>query len=208
MRRFLFRLIIIAVPATILASCMGHTSSNEDMLKLLASVEKKVHCPKNVFCPEAKLEFYDSLLKVVRSENDRNGAEYNIGNTYLELGNEQQAVTILETLLHRVSIPGHDLEEQKIVMKALGMAYLRLGERTNCVHDHSNQSCIFPIAGKGVHANKTGSQKAIELFTVLLENDAADHESQWLLNVAYMTIGGYPQQVPAVDSRQWSYRQH
>ncbi len=197
MRRFLYSLTIMIVAAIFFASCMNDVSPNTGMINLLASVEKKVYSSKNTFCPEAKLEFYDSLLKVVTGENDRNGAEYSMANTYLELGNEQQSVDILEVLLRRVLTPGHDLEEQKIVMKALGMAYLRLGERTNCIYDHSNQSCILPIAGRGVHKNKTGSQKAIELFTLLVEHDATDHESQWLLNIAYMTIGGYPQQVPA-----------
>ena len=44
--------------------------------------------------------------------------------------------------------------------------------------------------------DKTGSEKAIELYKTLLADDPNDLESRWLMNIAYMTIGGYPQQVP------------
>lgn len=196
MRLLLFMLLNVVALATVFSSCMDKQSSNAEMITVLASVKQKFYSPQNTFCPEAKLKYYDSLLKIAVDENDRNGAEYNLGTTYLELGREQKAVAVLETLMRRVSSPGHDVEEQKFAMKALAMAFLRLAERTNCIHDHTNQSCIFPIAETGIHKDKTPSQKAIHLFTLLVQNDTADHESRWLLNIAYMTIGGYPNQVP------------
>ncbi|HEX6180461.1 MAG TPA: CRTAC1 family protein, partial [Chitinophagaceae bacterium] len=71
-----------------------------------------------------------------------------------------------------------------------------LGERTNCFHNHTAESCIFPISVAGRHNDKTGSEKAIELYKQLLTDDPSDLESRWLINVAYMTIGGYPDSVP------------
>jgi len=44
--------------------------------------------------------------------------------------------------------------------------------------------------------DKTGSEKAIEIYKALLAEDANDLESRWLMNIAYMTVGEYPQQVP------------
>jgi hypothetical protein len=35
------------------------------------------------------------------------------------------------------------------------------------------------------------------LYQTVLKADSADLESRWLLNIAYMTVGGYPGQVPA-----------
>ena len=114
--------------------------------------------------------------------------------TLLELGDEEKAVEMGEDLIRK--IPVYDLEQRKVAMKSLALAYLRLGERINCIKDHSGESCIFPIAGRGVHADKTGSEKAIELYEHILNSDPVDLESRWLLNIAYMTTGGYPQQVP------------
>jgi hypothetical protein len=74
-----------------------------------------------------------------------------------------------------------------------------MGERQNCISNHSAESCILPIKNAGVHQNKTGSQKAIEIYAKLLEQNPKDYESMWLLNIAYMTLGEYPAKVP----QQW-----
>ena len=45
---------------------------------------------------------------------------------------------------------------------------------------------------EGMHQDKTPSEKAIEIYKTLLADNPGDLESRWLLNIAYMTIGGYP----------------
>lgn len=84
-----------------------------------------------------------------------------------------------------------------MVTKDLGIAWLRKGERMNCIKKHSSESCIFPINGEGVHRDLRGSSKAIRIFELLLNKDPADLEIRWLLNIAYMTTGGYPHMDPA-----------
>ncbi len=78
----------------------------------------------------------------------------------------------------------------------VGMAYMRHGEIENCVLNHNHQSCFIPIRGDGVHQLPTGSEKAIRQFEALLKEFPEDLEAKYLLNIAYMTIGGYPQDVP------------
>ena len=87
----------------------------------------------------------------------------------------------------------------------LGVAYLRLAETQNCCLKHNAESCILPIQGGGLHTQKQGSQKAAEMFLEILENheekesvDALEiaEAARWLLNVAQMTLGQYPQAVP------------
>ena len=77
------------------------------------------------------------------------------------------------------------------------MSYLRLGERNNCVNNHSSASCIFPIQGKGIYTDPYATQKAIQVYQDILQRDSGDLASRWLLNIAYMTIGEYPGNVPA-----------
>jgi hypothetical protein len=79
---------------------------------------------------------------------------------------------------------------------SLAIAYLRLGEQENCVMNHGQSSCVFPIRMEGVHQITRGSEGAIRELTALLEANPEDKESQWLLNLAYMTLGKYPQEVP------------
>jgi hypothetical protein len=78
--------------------------------------------------------------------------------------------------------------------KAIG--YLRLGEQENCLHNHNGDSCLLPIRGGGVHKLPQGSRKAVENFTRLLQQNPDDLQARWLLNIAYMTLGEYPDSVP------------
>lgn len=78
----------------------------------------------------------------------------------------------------------------------LAISYLRKAELENCINNHNNESCIIPISEKAQHINEESSRKAIGHLEDLLENSPFDYEMQYLLNIAYMTIGGYPDSVP------------
>src|SRR6185312_12619360 len=103
-------------------------------------------------------------------------------------------IDIYEDLVNKVS-PGN-LDQKQSILKDMANAYFRMGERANCFHNHNAESCIYPISSGGMHDDKTGSEKAIGIYKTILANDPSDLESRWLLNIAYMTTGGYPQQVP------------
>src|SRR5262249_25629316 len=77
-----------------------------------------------------------------------------------------------------------------------GVAALRRGEVENCVACCNEASCIFPLAATAVHRRTAGSGEAIEHFTRYLRQRPEDLGIQWLLNVAYMTLGEYPEGVP------------
>ena len=76
------------------------------------------------------------------------------------------------------------------------MAYLRLGEQENCQAMHGQRMCIFPMEGKGAHALPEGAEGAVRDLTWLLDHHPDDALSRWLLNVAYMQLGRYPNAVP------------
>ncbi|NII28866.1 CRTAC1 family protein [Pseudoflavitalea sp. X16] len=179
----------------LLNSCGNSVSSNKEMISLLSTVAQSAYSPYNNFCPEAKLHFYDSMLATAPSLREAVYVEYLKANAMLELGKEDTAMEISKNVLNKLS--NHGQGPQVAVMKQLAITSMRIGERRNCVKDHSGESCVFPIAGKGVHGDKWGSEKAIEQFERLLQYDPNDLESRWLLNIAYMTTGGYPDNVPA-----------
>ena len=78
----------------------------------------------------------------------------------------------------------------------LGIAALRRGEVENCVACCNEASCIFPLAPEAVHLQPSGSREAIRRFTTYLEARPEDLGVRWLLNVAAMTLGAYPDGVP------------
>jgi tetratricopeptide (TPR) repeat protein len=175
-------------------SCNSHTSSNKEMINLLSTVAASQKNINNTFASETKLIFFDSLMHVAVNYPDSATAMYGMANCLLELGQEEKAVSFFEDLLKGLPYYMHD--NRKLIMKNLAIAYLRLGERKNCIYNHSGESCIYPIANKGIHVNKQGAERAIELYKALLQYDPGDLESRWLLNIAYMATGGYPHRVP------------
>ena len=79
----------------------------------------------------------------------------------------------------------------------LGIVALRRGELENCLECVGPSSCILPIEAEAIHQNQSGSREAIEHFSAYLEEWPGDLRIRWLLNLAYMTVGEYPQKVPA-----------
>src|SRR6059036_1106936 len=74
---------------------------------------------------------------------------------------------------------------------------MRLGEQENCVAHHGIDSCLVPIKGTGLHTVTRGSRSAIREFTAVLETRPDDLGARWLMNIATMTLGEYPDKVPA-----------
>ena len=78
----------------------------------------------------------------------------------------------------------------------LGINALRRGEQDNCIACVGPSSCIFPIAPEAVHTRPSGSREAVEWFTDYLDEWPGDLRVRWLLNIAEMTLGEYPDKVP------------
>ncbi|MGH7222411.1 MAG: FG-GAP repeat domain-containing protein, partial [Gemmataceae bacterium] len=77
-----------------------------------------------------------------------------------------------------------------------GLMALRRGEVENCVDCPCQGSCIFPLQSNAVHQKREGSRQAVKYFREYLEGRPDDLGVRWLLNVAYMTLGEYPNGVP------------
>lgn len=77
------------------------------------------------------------------------------------------------------------------------LCHLREAEFRNCLSNHNADSCLLPIRGGGIHAWTDGSRRAIGVLTNLLRDHPETLAGRWLLNVAAMTVGEYPDGVPA-----------
>ncbi len=128
-----------------------------------------------------------------------------VGEKELRLGNEIDAINHFKealaiTRLNRADVPHHAVIESHFY---LGLAYMRMAETQNCCVRHTPESCILPIRGNGIHAEQDSSRKAISQFTEVLKRATENTQpvfslgTRWLLNIAYMTIGTYPNDVPS-----------
>jgi len=157
---------------------------------------KVAYDKNNPYCPEAELAFADSMLsEPSNAERTIMITEFIKGFALLKLGQEKQAIEMLKQLVDQTNANPTD----KLNIEArnyLALAYLRLGERNNCISNHAMGSCIFPIQGSGVYTDQSASLKSIEIYQQLLKQDPNDLGLRWLLNLAYMTLGEYPGKVP------------
>ncbi len=193
LKKHIPKIIIAAVLLAAFAFISFHKSApspHEQMVMILRGLRDRNADILNPFNPENKLAHVDTLLKL----------PHNSQNVYtlsakaallLKAGDEQQSVNIYEDLLSRI-----DFSEVNNMLPNMAIAYMRLGERSNCMLNHTGSSCIFPIKDAGVHKIKTGSQKAIQTYETILKSNPEDLTSKWLLNIAFMTLGTYPKEVP------------
>jgi hypothetical protein len=125
-----------------------------------------------------------------------------LGEAEQRLGREQEAIDYLTKAYELLRAVERDLDEGVVprTMFSLGVAHMRRGETENCSMGFSPDSCLLPIRGGGVHTQQEGSRNAIRYFLEALGRAKGDAEGYlsaiWLLNIAYMTVGGYPDEVP------------
>ena len=125
------------------------------------------------------------------------------GRVHAHLGDERQAIKYFSQArqsLAKLKMQLHPVWANRTRFR-LGLAYLRMGETQNCCLGPNAEACILPIQGGGVHRRPEGSTEAIRYFTEVLENSTKNSmlhlKAKWLLNIAHMTLGRYPEGVPA-----------
>lgn len=151
------------------------------------------------------LEQAEARLGAEATALDRYKAALALGQSQLEhLSDPLPAVESFRRA-HAAAVEMGDLlpVDQRVDMTMkLAIAELRLGETQNCVAHHTSESCLLPIVGGGRHVVPEPSRRAIARFEEALALATAPAQlahrirGQWLLNVAYMTVGGHPESVP------------
>jgi hypothetical protein len=115
---------------------------------------------------------------------------------YMYEGRFAEADAWLERGLEVARTPGVPAMYRANLVALRGIAALRQGEVENCLECLGPSSCIFPIEREAVHRQQTGSRAAARHFTAYLDEWPGDLRVRWLLNLACMTLGEYPEKVP------------
>jgi hypothetical protein len=118
----------------------------------------------------------------------------------LRAGQTREAIRDLEGMLQAAGLPPDGSRiplEAKPLFDLLALSWLRLGEQENCIDNPAAEVCILPLAGKGRHGQAEGARQAIALFQQILKAFPHDYGSRWLLNLAAMAVGDFPDRVPA-----------
>jgi tetratricopeptide (TPR) repeat protein len=81
--------------------------------------------------------------------------------------------------------------------ETLGIMYLHKSEMENDEYQKPGERCLFPIRPGNAFKNTEDSERSITYFEKYLQKKPDELDVKWLLNLAYMTVGRYPQDVPA-----------
>ncbi|HUR29856.1 MAG TPA: VCBS repeat-containing protein, partial [Saprospiraceae bacterium] len=141
------------------------------------------------------------LKNKIDKEPDGN-KQANMGASYatelLKAGEINGALSVFQGMLDYIEKYKIKLDSQsrRNLYSQMGISYMRQGEIENCVQNHNHQSCFIPVAGEGVHQLQSGSRNAIIYYDKILKEFPDDLETKYLINIAYMTLGEYPDKVP------------
>lgn len=143
-----------------------------------------------------------NILKQQLEQEQDLDKKVNMGLQYalelLRCGRTEEAIGLYNNIAKYLQESKTEMDSATIrtLYMFIGITYMRHGEIQNCVENHNHSSCLIPIKGEGVHTLPYGSQNAIDQFEASLKQFPNDLEIQYLLNIAYMTLGKYPNGVP------------
>ena len=120
-----------------------------------------------------------------------------LGTEQLHAGYNRDAIDTFTRVLEIQQNESSDPESILAIKDYLAISYMRLAEEENCIDNHSIDRCLWPIRKGGIHSREMGSRNAIRMYTEILNEEPDDLDAIWLMNIAYQTLGLYPDSVPA-----------
>ncbi len=121
---------------------------------------------------------------------------YLLAQERLLAGQNREAIAEVEGLMRMAGVSRDQVTPpSKPLFDLLGMAWLRLAEQENCIDTPGANVCILPFAKDAVHQREEGARNAIAIYEQLLRQFPDDYGSRYLLNIARMALGEYPDRV-------------
>lgn len=172
--------------------------STRRMAQRLADLAREVRDPHaHPFATRERIAFYQQIDPPpdVRSQVQL-GAQ--LAHNLLLDGQTEAAFTHFTALQRQIDANAALFKPAFIesILSLSAIAALRLGEQENCIARHSIDSCLLPIRGSGVHEVSRGARAAVATYLTLLERTPTNLNARWLLNIAAMSAGMYPDGVP------------
>ncbi|HMV65969.1 MAG TPA: CRTAC1 family protein [Myxococcota bacterium] len=151
----------------------------------------------NPFFGEALWRNLESLGEDHLGSSDQDVVENRLrrGFERLKFGDIDGAIADLQAGLDRAELKVPSLRGR--ARQLLAVAWMRKAELQNCVADGTGAACLVPFGEEAQHRLTEGMTEASAVLVDLLEDDDPGALGPlWLLNVAQMALGAYPDGVP------------
>ena len=160
--------------------------------------------PQAVCSVRRTLVYRDGLAKHLSPENkaeldampplDLLHEYYTLGELYAFEGSMDRAIAEYKQAMQVATSRVSEAETQ--LNEALGIAYLHKSEMENDVYRKPGDKCVLPMRPANKYKQPGDSKIAVEYFLKYLAAKPDELEVKWLLNLAYMSLGEYPESVP------------
>ena len=116
---------------------------------------------------------------------------------HLRSGEATEAIRLLSEALDEELREKPEVSHEVELLEELAIASMKMGELDNCVSPDGRLICALPLDDSVVHRDEKGARDAVEYLTRLLEREPGNVRAIWLLNIANMALGSYPDSVPS-----------
>jgi hypothetical protein len=177
-------------------------ASHEKMERTLSDLHARLKTTNPFYGTGAVRRLESELGKIDRAKETARYVEglMQLGRANVDYGNLSDAIQQLTAAYRIVDHFNAPPVLRREAALRLGIAHLRLAESENCCASFSPESCILPLRGAAIHTKRAGSEAAIryliETMQLADDNEPLQLLARWLLNLAYMTLGDYPDKTP------------
>ncbi len=177
-----------------LGACQSTPDMRTELQRLVEEGKPEMYYHWNA----QRAEWYKAQADTATTTNQKLKFQYLYWTELLNAGKTDACIEALSTHLEQNGgiKPENISRNTKAIFDLLAVAYLRQGELENCLNQHTASSCIIPFRPEALHQLRTGSEKAIELYEMILSRSPRDYQSLWLLNLAYQTLGTPQTDIP------------
>ena len=144
---------------------------------------------------EAFLAPENAAARAARSPLDLMGLHHGLAQLAAYEGRMADAIAHFEQA-YQLAQQANSVDSILQMEEALGVAHLHKAEMDNDVQAHPGALCLLQQWQNGRYAKTEDVEKAIAYFMRYLARKPEEREVWWLLNLAFMRTGGYPDKVP------------
>ncbi len=183
-----------SVPAQ--ATAMARGLSPDEARAEFEAVCRDLRSGENEYYGEAMLRALEPRVQAGGSTLESIGLRGALSLEYLKFGRFSEAAELLTAAIEQGTAAGLDRDRLSQLVWSLGIAHLQAAEAENCLENHAAASCIVPVQPEAVHRLAGHTHAAARAMNLFLANNPQHVHTAWLLNLARMVSGDWPEGVP------------
>lgn len=174
-------------------------ASTQKMAELLKQTTARGNPMNNRFQSAAQIPILQKRLSDLPAGPETPAIRFQLAMALLNAGRNLEALEEFNRLEAHSGPRRDEADDANLLNLRLNQAlcYMREAERLNCLSNHNADSCLLPLAGGGIHRWKEPARSSLSVLKKTLEEFKDNLAARWLYNVAAMTLGDYPQNVPS-----------